>query len=47
MNKELIDKVIEQINEDIGIGDISPIEELLQFLSDEALKNYLAYEEIK
>ena len=37
----VIEKVIDQIKEDVRDGDLSAIEELLESLPEEALSNYL------
>ena len=39
--QELVDKVIEQIKQDILDGDVSAIDELLKFVPVENLKGYL------
>lgn len=39
--QDLIEKVLEQIELDVGNNDFMAIEELLEFLSDEVLKGYL------
>jgi hypothetical protein len=40
--QELIDEVIEQIIEDVTIGDVTAIDELLQSTSVDSLVGYLA-----
>jgi hypothetical protein len=40
--QELIDEVIEQIIEDVTIGDVTAIDELLQSASVDSLVGYLA-----
>jgi len=44
MNKVLFDIVLEQIREDVQIGDFSSIEELLQFVPEVYLRGYLTEE---
>jgi DNA-directed RNA polymerase subunit RPC12/RpoP len=45
MKQLLIDRVIEQIMNDIAIGDITSLEELLTFVPEENLIGYLPEEE--
>ncbi len=44
MRSPLIDIVLEQIREDVQIGDFSSIEELLQFVPEVYLRGYLTEE---
>ena len=44
MDTKLIDRVLEQIVEDVIIGDLTAIEELLAYCPVEALKQYLPEE---
>ncbi|MEK6829774.1 MAG: hypothetical protein AABY15_06660 [Nanoarchaeota archaeon] len=39
--QELVDKCIERIKEDVAIGDLTAIDELLKFLPTKYLKGYL------
>lgn len=39
--QELIDLVLDQIQIDVGIGDLTAIEELLQFVPEQYLVGYL------
>jgi hypothetical protein len=41
MNEQLIDQVIEKIIEDVKMSDYTAIAELLQFVSEKNLRNYL------
>ena len=42
---ELIDKVLEQIKKDVGMGDMTAIEELLSEVSEKNLLSFLSEEE--
>jgi len=44
---ELIDKVLEQIKKDVGMGDMTAIEELLGEVSEKNLLSFLSEEENK
>jgi hypothetical protein len=41
MSKEIIDQVIDQIKEDVGMGDMTAIEELLQNVPEKSMQSYL------
>ena len=40
-SKEIIDQVIDQIKEDVGMGDMTAIEELLQNVPEKSMQSYL------
>ncbi len=44
---ELIDKVLEQIKKDVGMGDMTAIEELLSEVSEKNLLSFLSEKENK
>ena len=44
---ELIDKVLEQIKKDLGMGDMTAIEELLSEVSEKNLLSFLSEKENK
>lgn len=44
---ELIDKVLEQIKKDVGMGDMTSIEELLGGVSEKNLLSFLSEKENK
>ena len=46
MTKTLIDKVLEQIKKDVGMSDMTAIEELLDEVSEKNLLSFLSEEEI-
>ena len=39
---ELIDKVLNQIEDDVAVGDFTAIEELLQHVDEKILKSFLS-----
>jgi|TARA_B110000285_G_scaffold63028_1_gene72438 hypothetical protein len=43
--QKLIDAVLEQIKEDVELGDVTAIEELLTFVTWDKLKGYLPEED--
>ncbi len=45
MDQELIDKVLEQIKEDVSLGDLTAVEELIKAVPEENLKAYLPEKE--
>ena len=45
-NTELIDWVLKQITEDVGMGDLQAIELLLKQVPKEALESFLPEEEL-
>jgi len=47
LTMELIDKVLEQIKKDVGMGDMTAIEELLGEVSEKNLLSFLSEEENK
>jgi len=40
-DQELIDTVLKQVKEDVEIGDVTALEELLKTVPEEKLKEYL------